>query len=117
VTRIRANCPDCGEVDLRPIDVTLHVVRHEDGDVAPGSCYRFACPDCEELVTKPADERIAQLLSSGGVEIEVEGAQPDASFHPEFPPEGPSLTVDDLIDFHLLLERDDWFERLESTTP
>jgi predicted RNA-binding Zn-ribbon protein involved in translation (DUF1610 family) len=116
VTRIRASCPECGEVDLQPSDVTLHVVRYGDADVAAGSSYRFACPDCEELVTKPADERIAQLLTTGGVEIEVAGSMTDTPPHPEFPPDGPAITPDDLIDFHQLLETDGWFEELASLT-
>ena len=116
MTRIRASCPACGEVDLQPADVTLRLVRRHDGDVAEGSCYRFACPACLELVTKPADERIAQLLQTGGVEVETEAAH-KRPLHPEFPPDGAALTPDDLIDFHLLLERDDWFERLVSLTP
>ncbi len=117
MTRIRASCPECGEVDLRPTDVTLHVVRYGEDDVAAGSSYRFACPDCDELVTKPADERIAQLLTTGGVEVEVAGAGRFEPVHPEFPPQGPALTPDDLIDFHQLLETDDWFEQLLSLTP
>jgi predicted RNA-binding Zn-ribbon protein involved in translation (DUF1610 family) len=117
VTRIRASCPACGEVDLQPADVTLHLVRGDDVEVAEGSCYRFACPDCLELVTKPADERIAQLLQTGGVEVEMEAAVQFRTLHPEFPPEGPALTPDDLIDFHQLLQRDDWFEQLVSLTP
>lgn len=117
MTRIRASCPACGEVDLQPADVTLHLVRHEGDDVGEGSCYRFACPDCLELVTKPADERIAQLLQTGGVEVETAGSGHERPLHPEFPPDGPALTPDDLIDFHLLLEREDWFEQLVSLTP
>jgi hypothetical protein len=27
-------------------------------------------------------------------------------------PEGPAITLDDVIDFHFLLGRDDWFEAL-----
>jgi predicted RNA-binding Zn-ribbon protein involved in translation (DUF1610 family) len=121
VTRIRASCPSCGEVDLQPMDVTLRVIRRDDGNVGPGSNYRFACPDCEQLVTKPADDRIAQLLTTGGVPVEdrPEGSAheaPDAADrpHPESPPTGPPLTHDDLLDLHLLLEREDWFEQLAS---
>jgi hypothetical protein len=69
MTRIRASCPSCGEVDLRPDDVVLHVVRAPDGLISDGSEYRFRCPDCEDIVAKPADERIAQLLTTGGVAI------------------------------------------------
>lgn len=114
MTRIRASCPGCGEVDLRPDEVTLRVVRAPDGLVADGSSYRFTCPDCEEMVTKPADERIAQLLSTGGVPVE-EAATHDEDLrppHPERPPSGPPLTPDDLLDLHLLLAEEDWFDQL-----
>jgi predicted RNA-binding Zn-ribbon protein involved in translation (DUF1610 family) len=118
VTRIRASCPDCGEVDLTPLDVTLHIVRSDDGLVGEGSCYRFACPDCDEVVTKPADERIAQLLTTGGVEVEEEAEDLEELLealrptHPESPPSGPRLTPDDLLDLHLLLADDHWFDDL-----
>lgn len=120
MTRIRASCPGCGEVDLRPDDVTLRVVRAVDGLVGDGSSYRFCCPDCDELVTKPADERIAQLLSTGGVPIEDAGtAELEAQLlaellppHPESPRGGPRLTHDDLLDLHLQLATPGWFEEL-----
>lgn len=114
MTRIRATCPDCGEVDLLPVDVTLHLVRQGERDVAEGSCYRFVCPDCEELVSKPADERIAQLLETGGVEVREDVPAPAG--HPEQPPGGPALTPDDLLDLHELLQREDWFDELVSLT-
>lgn len=115
MTRIRASCPSCGEVDLRPDDVVLHLVRAPDGLVTDGSEYRFRCPDCEDIVAKPADERIAQLLTTGGVVIAEAGrALPP---HPEFPPDGPRLTHDDLLDLHLALEQRDWFTDLQRSTP
>lgn len=113
MTRIRATCPMCGEVDLRPNDIELQIVREVLDEVADGSCYRFSCPTCTEVVTKPADERIARLLRTGGVAV-VEPAGP--AVHPEQPPTGPALTHDDLIDFHHLLERADWFHELEALT-
>ena len=123
MTRIRASCPSCGEVDLQPRDVTLRLVRLDDGNVGPGSNYRFACPDCEQLVTKPADDRIAQLLTTGGVPVEdrelapVDTAEVDPRLpHPEAPPSGPALDHDDLLDLHLLLEQEDWFDQLVALT-
>lgn len=110
MTRIRASCPDCGEVDLRPDEVLLQIVRADDGDVGDGSTYRFSCPDCDGTVEKPADERIAQLLTTGGVAVEEAVASRPP--HPEAPPGGPALTHDDLLDFHLSLQGDDWFEEL-----
>jgi len=119
VTRIRASCPDCGEVDLLPDDVTLRVVRAEDGLVADGSSYRFCCPACAGIVSKPADERIAQLLTTGGVAVEDDVAAwalPITPAHPEAPPGGPRFTADDVLDLHLLLAKPDWFGRLRELT-
>jgi hypothetical protein len=124
VTRIRASCPSCGEVDLTPPDVTLCIVRSEDGLVGDGSNYRFACPDCEQTITKPADDRIARLLATGGVPVEEgEGAADEEALfealkpsHPELPAPATKLTLDDLLDFHLLLASDGWFEDLLDRT-
>ncbi len=120
MTRIRASCPSCGEVDLRPADLTLTIVRDADGQVADGSAYRFRCPACTHVVAKPADARIADLLRTGGVEAEeFEPANEDADQrppHPELPPDGPRLTHDDLLDLHLLLATGSWFEQLLTTS-
>lgn len=115
MTRIRATCPVCGEVDLRPADIELEIVRDVLAEVGDGSCYRFACPTCAETVTKPADERIARLLTTGGVPV-VEPAHEEMTPHPEDPPHGPDFTLDDLINLHQLLETADWFHSLEAMT-
>lgn len=117
MTRIRASCPSCGEVDLRPSQLTLTIVRDAEGGIASGTSYRFRCPACTHLVAKPADARIADLLRTGGVHAEEAASEPVAPVdnrppHPESPPGGPALTCDDLLDLHLLLEQPDWFARL-----
>lgn len=120
MTRIRATCPSCGEVELRPTDLVLHRVLDADGDVGPGTCYRFSCPECATVVDKPADERVADLLVSGGVPTEDRPSEPrrrSRPVHPELPADGPPLTVDDLLDLHLALEDPSWFARLAATTP
>jgi predicted RNA-binding Zn-ribbon protein involved in translation (DUF1610 family) len=117
VTRIRASCPDCGEIDLLPDDVVLRIVRAPDGLVGDGSVYRFVCPSCTDIVAKPADERIAQLLTTGGVEVQEGEPVAELPPHPEFPAPGDALDHDDLLDFHLLLQRDDWFAGLLVSTP
>jgi hypothetical protein len=122
MTRIRATCPDCGEIDLQPSEIELRIVRGDDGEVGDGSNYRFACPTCTVLVTKPADERIARLLATGGVEISIERdaialatvertAEVKAR-HPEAPAAGPAVSYDDLLDLHLALQGDAWFDEL-----
>ena len=118
MTRIRASCPTCGEVDLRPKDLVLRLVRAAYGEVGQASSYRFACPNCDDTVVKPADERIAQLLATGGVPVEetdemTELAQLATDLrpaHPESPQDGPPLTHDDLLDFHLALQQQQWME-------
>lgn len=128
MTRIRATCPECGEVDLRPADIDLMIVGTNIDSVEEGSEYRFACPDCTQLVSKPADQRIARLLATGGVAVCIRPADVDTSGvetslanmvmlrrHPEQPPLllAP-LTPDELIDFHLALEADDWRHELDA---
>lgn len=110
MTRIRATCPACGEVELRPDDIELDIVRGPDDELADGSAYRFSCPECTMEVTKPADERVVKLLATGGVTIRI--ASSALPPHPEAPGSGPALTADDLLDLHLLLQQDDWFHRL-----
>lgn len=121
MTRIRATCPSCGEVELRPDDVVLHRVLDTGGALPAGTCYRFSCPECAGVVEKPADDRIAGLLTSGGVSTEDVVARSSLRtprpIHPELPPDGPPLTLDDLIDLHLALEDPRWFEQLLAVTP
>lgn len=118
MTTIRATCPSCGEVDLTPDDIRLTVVRTTRAEVGPDSHYTFTCPTCDESVAKPATERIARLLTGGGVETEIldrshPASGPRRPAHPESPQDAPAFTPDDLLDFHLLLEEDGWFHRLE----
>jgi len=103
VTTIKATCPGCGEVELTPDDIELRVCTH-----APASYYVFECPMCHTPIQKPADDRVIQLLISGGVKAIVwELPSEVLEAH-----EGPAFTKDDLLDFHLLLEQPNWFEQL-----
>lgn len=106
MTTIRATCHGCGEVELTPDDIELRVCTH-----SPASYYQFECPLCGQEVQKPADDRVVQLLISGGVAASVwELPQEVNETH-----DGPAFTPDDVLDLHLLLERTDWFDRLVQT--
>ncbi|MHB8511523.1 MAG: hypothetical protein ACYDCC_05030 [Actinomycetota bacterium] len=102
MTTIKATCPTCGEVELTPDDIELRVCNQ-----ASASSYLFECPVCISVVRKPADDRVIQLLISGGVHAVVWEYE-ETSEHPD----GPQFTLDDMIDFHQLLESPDWFDRL-----
>lgn len=101
---IKAECPECGAVRLRVRDITVRVCVDDDRQ---GS-YRFRCPECATAVLHDASSAICALLVSVGVDEEVWHlpAELDEA-HP-----GPAFSHDDLLDFHLLLERDDWMNGL-----
>ena len=111
MTTIRATCPDCGEVEMEAHSIQLNV-REEEGE---GS-YSFTCPVCSNLVEKPADRKVVMLLLSAGVDVSrMEDGTPAPTPPLELRPDGPPLTPDDLIDFHFLLEREDWLAQLAAT--
>jgi hypothetical protein len=125
MTTIRTTCPRCGEVDMGPEAILLSV--RENG--REGS-YRFRCPSCADRVEKRADRKIVALLVSAGVDIERgEGGQLETEeaaslfdhetvegpANPELAPAGPPLTVDDMIEFHYLLEDDRYIQDFLAT--
>jgi hypothetical protein len=101
VTTIRANCPSCGDVQLTADDLTVRVCADDER----GS-YCFRCPDCRRAVAKDASRRIVDLLVSSGVRMQVWRLPAELSENRV----GPPLTPDDLLDFHLLLVDDEWFD-------
>ena len=82
--------------------------------------YRFTCPSCEDDVEKRADRKIVALLVSAGVDIDqAEGDAGRASGalrragvdDPRGPlPTGPAFSIDDVIEFHYLLEDERYIE-------
>ena len=102
---IRASCPDCGDVELTTRDVTVRVCAEDN----QGS-YRFRCPSCLMAVVKEAEQRIVDLLVASGVQLDVWRLPAELSERRG----GEPITHDDLLDFHALLNEDDWFAQLSS---
>lgn len=100
---IKAACDRCGQIELAPEDIELRLCRH-----APAASFAFKCPHCGEVVQKPADDRVIQILIAGGVRTKMWELPAEIWERHE----GVPLTHDDLLDFHLLLEQPDWFEKL-----
>jgi hypothetical protein len=103
-TKFRMRCQDCGEMELAPEAIDLQWCSH-----APASYYRYSCPSCGHTATRPVDGETAQVLIGAGVRpkywhLPAEAMEP----HP-----GPAITLDDVLDFHLLLESEDWFDALK----
>jgi hypothetical protein len=111
MTTIRTTCPRCGEVDMGPEAIMLSV--RQSG--REGS-YRFTCPSCADDVEKRADRKIVALLVSAGVDIE-QSEHDQLLFDDEDAedprgqiPLGPRFSIDDVIEFHYLLEDDRYIE-------
>lgn len=103
MTTIKATCPGCGEVDLTAEDILLRV-----GAAQSVNTYGFSCPTCGAFVEKAADDRVVRLLLSGGVVPMLVHVPAEAlEVH-----DGPPITHDDLLTFHELLTREDWFDQL-----
>jgi endogenous inhibitor of DNA gyrase (YacG/DUF329 family) len=106
MTTIRANCPHCGDVQLRANDLTVRVASGSEH----GS-YTFTCPNCARAVAKDASKRIVDLLISTGVDVVV--SKPPAELSEVHV--GAAISADDILDFHLILQSDDWFDDLSRT--
>jgi transcription elongation factor Elf1 len=106
---VHANCPSCGPVPVASADVVVRVcVDHQS------SSYAFRCPACGLRAAVEANERIVEVLTAAGAYFDV-WYLPDELR--ETRPGGAPLTEEDLLDFQLLLERQDWFERLTELGP
>jgi hypothetical protein len=117
MTTIRTTCPRCGEVDMGPTAIELHVVRG-----GREGTYRFTCPTCMDDVEKRADRKIVALLVSAGVDVAGRGGTIADELPFDAPPEDhegveedpfaslPRFTIDDIIDFHFRLQDDRYIE-------
>ncbi|MCU1453497.1 MAG: hypothetical protein JWN46_1643 [Acidimicrobiales bacterium] len=107
MARIRASCGTCGDVELTTAEVSVQICA-DDGQ---GS-YSFRCPTCSVAVSKPAEARIIELLVSSGVRMSTWSMPAELAE----PRTGDPITHDDLLDFHALLETEDWLDRLNRIT-
>lgn len=91
MAKVRASCPDCGDVELSTDQVQVRVCV-DDG----AGSYAFRCPTCRVAAAKPAGARVVHLLVSWGAPLTMWRlpAELDEARH------GPPLTHDDLLSFH-----------------
>ena len=103
IRQVRVTCRSCGDQRLSADAVSARVCV-DDGSAS----YHFRCPSCGLLEVRPMASSLVGSLQSAGVSLtrwsapaevrEVHGGDP--------------LTLDDLIDFHLAMQDDGWFEAL-----
>jgi hypothetical protein len=96
---VKASCPECEkDVVLLPGDITVTLHR-ANLDL---STFSFTCPKCDAEAVKPAGEEVRRVLGlASGVRWNV--IQPPAELEESH--DGPPLTLDDLIDLMMELEK------------
>lgn len=111
MTRIRAKCPSCGDVEFGVMDIVIV------GDaVQTAHAYRFWCPTCDSSVSRSAVSDVIELLFSAGVRLEPWSDSALATskmLHPSAPP----ITDADIERFREQLGSPDWFASLQDNEP
>jgi hypothetical protein len=92
-TRVEARCAWCGFVELLPAELRVH------GSTDGEGLFEFACPSCGRLNVRPLDEADLAALDQVGVAVRS-GPAPFELLEPH---DGPSISWDDLLDFHQAL--------------
>ena len=100
---VRATCPSCGDVEL-----SVDQVQVQFCVTTAVSTYSFLCPVCTVIVNKEASESVVESLTAAGARL-VAWTLPAELDEPKV---GPRINHDDLLEFHLGLERDDWRDEL-----
>lgn len=105
---MRATCPTCGDVELTAADVQVQLCV-----TTAQSTYSFLCPSCAFIVNKEANDSVVESLTSAGSRL-VAWTMPAELDEPKM---GPRINHDDLLEFHLALEGDDWQRELAYLSP
>lgn len=99
MAKILVTCTDCTEdIPLAPDQVHSRICT-DNGEAE----YRFICSACDAIVVKPTTSRMVETMESAGVSVEL-WSLPAELFEQR---RGPSLTHEDLLDFHIQLSDDD----------
>jgi hypothetical protein len=99
--RIRVRCVDCGELFVMSFALTVRSCTDNQR-----WSYCFCCPGCGRATAHESDEPTIAPVVAIGVPVERWHLPAELT---ESRPAGPILTPDDLLDFHLFLQRADWF--------
>jgi predicted RNA-binding Zn-ribbon protein involved in translation (DUF1610 family) len=104
---VRATCPTCGDVELTVDDVSVQLCV-----TTAQATYSFVCPACELIVNKEANGSVVESLTAAGARL-LAWSMPAELDEPK---SGPRISHDDLLEFHLALERGDWEPELAFLT-
>jgi hypothetical protein len=110
---LEGRCPACmAFMRLHPTELAITVPAQDE---VAGRCT-FTCPTCASEVSFPIDEQQDDLLRRLGAQTSLRDLamrrHPSMAARMAPARDEPPLTYDDLLDFHQLLQQDDWFEHL-----
>lgn len=95
MTMIRTTCTTCGEVELIPGELTLHLTA-----LASAGTYSFSCPACGSDQRRPANHRVVSILLATGVDFQVVK-------------DGSRITETEIRRFSAALDSEDWAQHLQ----
>ena len=99
MAKILVTCSSCIEdIPLRTDEIFGRMCTN-NGDAE----YRFTCPECGEIIIKPTSAHMVETLEAAGVKVELWDL-PAELFESH---DGPQLTHEYLLDFHIKLGDDD----------
>ncbi len=106
--RIRVACARCGVIRVTLPELTLRMCV-DDGSWS----YCFRCPNCGLANAQETEATAITPLLAIGAPVQPWYLPTELTEEHGTEPE---LTLDDLLDFHLLLERSDWYDALRQRT-
>lgn len=112
---IASTCDICEAHDERPAhEFVLTVGQPQAGAGTVGQLLHM-CGVCGAAAVHEVTPAEAALLRCTGVSVlELPDTGSLREAHPEVPPAGPPLGLDDVLDLHEALAAPDWFERLSA---
>lgn len=114
---VELTCPTCGTT--LPLNAaTAQLSRFPRAGA--GGCVAVGCTGCARRWSVEVDAaRFDDLVTEGcalapdlGARARHPAGRARSTAAPA--PDGPPISRDDLLDFHLLLQRDDWFDQLRA---
>jgi hypothetical protein len=123
MTKIRATCPTCGNVEFGVHSIVVlgtttaaggpSAAYLTSGPRGGSATYRFECPSCDRPVLRHAEREIIELLLSVGVPVEaprvaLESVRSEAANLPAF-------TLSDVDRLREAMASPDWFARLHES--
>ena len=103
MTKIRARCPRCGDVEFGVASIVVLTDSDAANGSATGSAYRFDCPECGDQVSRTAVPDVLALLVSAGVREEAPLHRAE-----------PQITEVDVESFRRLLDSEFVWDSLQS---